>query len=247
MSQQPINDEKFEALILQHSFAELSKEQKSDLGISDMNAEEYEAIRSVIRELHALDNDTVAPSPKLKENLLKAFDEPPAQSKRDTILLWSSILAGVAAVFIVAVLVLPRLNPAKHQGAQKHNAANSGAEASTESNPDMEPSQPDANNTSTTQVPSPLLANNNSLTNTITEDEALNETKTVSADNAVEPPSEVKLEFENSAAGAAATEDMDMFAAPKSKRKTELETSKKNNTNAGSLGTLGMDLLTTVY
>ncbi len=247
MSQQPLNDDKFEALILQYTFAELSKEQKSDLGISDMNAEEYEAIRSVIRELHALDNDVVVPSPELKDTLLKAFDEPPAKEKSGVVFLWSSILAGFAAVFIVAVFVLPRLNPTDDQGAQKENATGTQNDASAESSSFKETTNSDADNPSSTQVQSTLLANNNSVSNTISEDEALKETQITRADNVVEPPAEVKLEFENSAAGAAATEDMEMFAAPSAKRKSEVEASKKSPTTAGSLGALGMDLLTTVY
>jgi hypothetical protein len=244
MSQQPHNDEKFEALILQHPFAELSQEQKSDLGISDMSAEEYEAIRSVIRELHALENDAVAPSPELKENLLKAFDEPTATGKRGTILLWASILAGVAAVFMVVLFVLPRLNPAEDLAAQKENAMGKSSESSAETFSTKEGSNPVEDNVSEPKGQSPLLANNNN----VSEDEAvLNETQVLENDFPVEPPAEVKLEFEKSAAGATATEDMEMSDAPSKRQNSEVKATKKSTSVAGSLGGLGMDLLTTIY
>jgi hypothetical protein len=244
MSQQSLNDEKFEAIILQHTFAELSQEQKSDLGISDINAEEYEAIRSVIRELHALENDAVVPSAKVKDTLLNAFDEPPAKGKRGTILLWSSIFAGIAAVFIVVVFVLPRLNPLEKQGAQNVKVTRATSTSSAETSSVEDGTNPADDNPSTTKVQEPLLANNNTLSE---DDAVLNEAQILEADNALEPPKAVKLEFENNAAGAAATEDMEMSDAPAAMRKTEAKASSKSQTTAGSLGTLGLDLLTTVY
>jgi hypothetical protein len=244
MSLQPLNDEKFEAVILQHPFAELSQEQKSDLGISDMSAEEYEAIRSVIRELHALENDAVVPSTALKNTLLKAFDEPPAKEKRGTILLWSSLLAGVAAVFIVAIYVLPLLNPVQKQGAQKENTNNTSSEATAVTSSTTDAVNQGEDKQSQPEVQSPLLANNN----TVSENEAvLNETQVLENDFPIEPPAEVKLDFENTAAGATATEDMEMSDAPSKRKNSEVKATKKSMSVTGSLGGLGMDLLTTIY
>lgn len=244
MSQQSLNEEKFEVVILQHAFAELSQQQKSDLGISEMSAEEYEAIRSVIRELHALENDAVVPSANVKDTLLKAFDEPPAKGKRGTILLWSSILAGIAAVFIVVVFVLPRLNPIEKQGAQNVKSTRATSTSSAETSSVEDGTNPADDDPSTTEAQPPLLANNN----TLSEDEAvLNEAQISEADNLIEPSAEIKLEFEKSAARAAATEDMEMSDAPVAMRKSEAKAAKKSQTAAGSLGALGLDLLTTVY
>jgi hypothetical protein len=134
----------FEQWMLEKSWEQLNSDELKFLAAEGIDAAEYAAIRNMLIELQQLEAEPVsAPSDKLREQLLEAFDRGPQRERKVIpIGIWIGALAtAAAALFALFFWVLPGAEKATPDVALRKNGPESAQQSSDTQQPALQNAQ----------------------------------------------------------------------------------------------------------